>query len=91
MTVHIVVMAFPDDLGEDRLRTIVREELLRTTRSLVGTVLWTVLSLFAVLVGLQSLQFAWLASSALAVVGFGLAGVFVTGASIYLLYALHVA
>ena len=82
-------MAPSDGLDEEELRTVVREELVRTSRSLVGTVFWTLLSLFVVLVGLQSFQLALYASSTLAVVGFVLGGTVVTGASLYLLYLLH--
>lgn len=82
-------MAPADGLGEDDVRTVVREELLRTTRSLLGTVVWTLLSLFAVLVGLQSVQLALSASSTAATVGFLVGGTVVLGASSYLLDLLY--
>jgi hypothetical protein len=51
-------MASSDGSDAEILRAIVREELVRTSDSLVGAVFWTVLSLFAVLVGVRSFQFA---------------------------------
>lgn len=77
------------DPSESDIRAIVRDELARTMRTVLGKVVWTVASAFAVLVGVQLLQFGVLASSVLATVGFALAGVFVTGSSLYLLYLLH--
>jgi uncharacterized membrane protein YcjF (UPF0283 family) len=85
----VTSMAPADGLGEDDVRTVVREELLRTTRSLLGTVVWTLLSLFAVLVGLQSVQLALSASSTAATVGFLVGGTVVLGASSYLLDLLY--
>lgn len=82
-------MAPSDGLSEEQVRAIVREEIIGTSRTLLGTVFWTVLSLFAVLVGLQLFQLALYTPSILAIVGFILAGTLVTGASLYLLYLLH--
>jgi hypothetical protein len=84
-------MAPPDGLSEETVRAIVRDELIGTTRTLLGTVFWTVLSLFAVLVGLQLFQIAVYTLSSPAAVGFALAGGLVTTASLYLLYLLHYA
>jgi len=82
-------MAPSDRLSEQQVRAIVRDELVRTSRTLLGTVLWTALSVLAVLVGLQLFQFARSTSSMLGVAGFALGGTFVLGASLYLLYLLH--
>jgi hypothetical protein len=84
-----LVMAPSDRLSEEKVRAIVRDELIGTSRTLTGTVFWTILSLFAVLVGLQLFQLALYATSILAIVGFVLAGTLVTGSSLYLLYLLH--
>jgi hypothetical protein len=82
-------MAPSNGLSEENVRAIVRKELIGTSRTLLGTVFWTILSLFAVLVGLQLFQLALFTSSILAIGGFILAGTLVTGASLYLLYLLH--
>lgn len=76
-------------LDEKRVRAIVRDEILRTSRSLLGTLIWTGLSVFTVLLGLQLVQIALAASSMLATVGIGLMGTLVVAASLYLLYLLH--
>ncbi len=78
-----------DELDERKVRSIVREEIAETTRTLLGTVVWTVLSICAVLVGLQLIQVALYAVPITAAVGFALAGTVVTGASLYLLYLLY--
>ena len=75
--------------SEQRVRAIVREETVRTGRTLVGTAVWTLLSVLAALVGLRSFQFARLTPSVAVTAGFVLAGAAVTGASLYLLYLLH--
>ncbi|ELZ31882.1 hypothetical protein [Halorubrum distributum] len=46
-------MSPSDEPNEEQIRAIVREEVTRTARTLVGTVLWTLLSIFTVLVGIQ--------------------------------------
>jgi hypothetical protein len=76
-------------LDEKRVRAIVRDEILRTSRSLIGTLIWTVLSVFTVLLGLQLFQIALATSSMLATVGIGLVGMLVVAASLYLLSLLH--
>ena len=78
-----------DKLTEENVRAIVRDELIGTSRTLIGTIFWTTLAVFAVLVGFQLFQLAFTTSSVLALVGFILAGVLVLGASLYLLYLLH--
>ena len=78
-----------DKLSEERVRAIVRDEVVRTSRTLLGTALWTVLAAFAVLVGLQLFQLALFTTSPLAVAGFALGGTLVVAASLYLLYLLH--
>lgn len=78
-----------EEPSEQRIRAIVREEVVRTGRTLVGTVVWTLLSVIAALVGLQSFQFALSTESVAGTAGFALAGVVVTGASLRLLYSLH--
>ena len=78
-----------EEPSEQRVRAIVREEIADTARSLAGTVVWTLLSAVAVLVGLQLFQFALSATSAAGAVGFALVGTAVTGASLYLLWLLH--
>lgn len=82
-------MAPSDGLNEETVRAIVRDEIIGTSRTLFGTVFWTALSLFAVLVGLQLFQLALYTSSLLAIVGYILTGTLVTGASLYLLYLLY--
>ncbi|WP_251343583.1 hypothetical protein [Haloplanus halophilus] len=82
-------MAPSDGLDETEVRAIVRDELLGAGRTLLGLVLWTVLAVFAGLVGLQLFQLALYTTSTLALVGFALGGTVVTGASLYLLYLLH--
>lgn len=78
-----------DKLTEQTVRAIVRDEVISSSRTLIGTILWTILSVFTVLVGLQLFQLAFSTSSVLALVGFVLAGGLVLGASLYLLYLLH--
>ncbi len=78
-----------DGLSEQQVRSIVREELIGTTRTLLGTVFWTLLSIVAILVGLQSFQLALYTAPIIATVGFILAGTLVIGASLYLLYVLY--
>ncbi|MXR19787.1 hypothetical protein [Halobacterium bonnevillei] len=82
-------MAPDDGLSEREVRAIVRDELIGTSRTVLETALWTILSLFAILVGLQLVQLALYAPSILFGVGFVLAGGGVTGAGLYLLYLLH--
>ena len=83
------VMPPSEEPSEQRVRAIVREEIADTARSLAGTVLWTLLSALAILVGLQLFQFAPSATSAAGAAGFALAGAVVTGASLYLLWLRH--
>lgn len=78
-----------DKLSEEKIRAIVRDELIGTSRTLIGTLFWTILSVCAFLVGLQSFQLALYTLSLVASVGFVLVGVFVVVASLYLLYLLH--
>lgn len=82
-------MSSSDSLSEENVRAIVREEIIGTSRTLIGTIFWTMLSVFAVLVGLQLFQLALLTPSPLAIAGFVLAGTFVLISSLYLLYLLH--
>ena len=81
-------MESTDELTDARLRTAVREAQVEAGRSLLSTILWTVLAIFSVLVGLQLVQFGGL-TDGLASVGFVIAGLIVTGCSLYLLYLLH--
>ena len=78
-----------DELSEQKVRSIVREELIGTTRTVLGTVFWTLLSIIAMLVGLQLFQLALSTFSIVATAGLVLAGTLVIGASLYLLYLLH--
>jgi hypothetical protein len=87
-TVH-VAMQPSDRLSEENIREIVRDEIIDTSRTLVGTILWTILSAFAVLVGLQLFQLALSTSSVILVTGGVLAGTLVLASSLYLLYLLH--
>ncbi|WP_134672489.1 hypothetical protein [Halorussus marinus] len=82
-------MAPSDGLTEERVREIVRDEVIDTSRSLVATALWTGLSVVALLVGLQLFQLALYALSPLAIAGYVLGGALVTGSSLYLLYVLY--
>jgi hypothetical protein len=82
-------MAPSDSPSEDRIRAIVRDELLGAGRSVIGTVCWSILSLFAILVGLQLIQLVLYTSSGLAAIGFLAGGVLIIAASLYLLYVLH--
>lgn len=78
-----------DSPSEDRIRAIVRDELVGAGWSLIGSILWSVLSVFALLVGLQLLQLSFFTISPLAAAGFLAGGTFVIAASLYLLYLLH--
>ncbi|PAU84592.1 hypothetical protein CK500_03510 [Halorubrum salipaludis] len=82
-------MSPSDDLDEQTVRSIVREELARTTRTLLGTVVWTLISVFTILVGLQLVQLAVHAASIAATGGLLIAGTLIIGASLYLLYLLY--
>lgn len=84
-----VNMVPSDRLREAEIRAIVRDELIGTSRTLIGTIFWTVLSVFASLVGLQLFQLAFSTSSVLVVAGFVLTGTLVLASSLYLLYLLH--
>jgi hypothetical protein len=77
-----------DELDEATVRAIARDEFVRTSRTVVGRVCWTLLSAFAVLVGLQLFQFALYAVSVPVMVAFALVGALVTGSGLYLLYLL---
>ncbi|WP_135828831.1 hypothetical protein [Halorussus halobius] len=81
-------MGDTDDLTERQVRAAVREGTVDAGRSLLSLVVWTVLAAFAVLVGLQLLQFA-LAASGVAAAGFAGVGTVVVGCSLYLLSDLH--
>lgn len=81
-------MSDSEDLTEADVRRVVREELSKAGRSLLSTVVWTVLGVLGVLVGLQSIQLAFY-SLGVAALGFALFGVVVTASSAYLLYILH--
>ena len=82
-------MSPSEEPNERRVRAIVREEVAGMARTAVGTVVWTLLSVVAVLVGLQSFQFALQTASLADTAGFVLAGTVVTGASLYLLSLLY--
>jgi hypothetical protein len=82
-------MSSSDSLSEENVRAIVREEIIGTSRTLIGTIFWTIVSVFAVLVGLQLFQLALSTPSPLAITGFVLVGTFVLISSLYLLYLLH--
>lgn len=75
-----------NELDEQNIRSIVREELARTTRTLLGTVIWTLVSIFTILVGLQLFQIALYSVSITITVGLLIGGILITGASLYLLY-----
>ena len=77
-----------DELDEATVRAIARDEFVRTSRTVVGRVSWTLLSAFAVLVGLQLLQLALYTVSVPAMVAFVLVGALVTGSGLSLLYLL---
>lgn len=81
-------MGNSDNLTESKIRRAVREEMSRSGRSVLSTVFWTILAVFAVLVGLQAVQVAFY-TIGLAAVAFASTGILVMGASIYLLYLLH--
>lgn len=82
-------MSSSDSLGEENVRAIVRDEVIVTSRTLIGTIFWTILSVVAVLVGLQLFQLALSTPSPLAIAGFVLVGTLVLASSLYLLYLLH--
>jgi len=77
-----------DNLTEAEIRRSVKEGVSRAGRSIVSTVFWTILAVFTVLVGLQAIQIAFY-TTGLAAIAFVAIGVFVTGASVYLLYDLY--
>ncbi len=74
---------------EDDIERLVRRAVRDELSSLVGKILWTLLSGFALLVGVQLLQFWLLDSSG----GLGLvllaAGLLIVCSSLYLLYLLY--
>ena len=77
-----------DDLTESDVRRVVRDEMSGSGRDVLSPVFWTVVSAFAVLVGLQAVQIG-LYTTGPAAVAFAAVGILVTGASSYLLYLLH--
>jgi len=81
-------MSDTDDLTQAQVRAAVREGTVDAGQSLLSLAVWTVAAAFAVLVGLQLLQFA-LATSGVAAAGFAGLGTVVVGCSVTLLYDLH--
>ncbi|CCC41920.1 hypothetical protein [Haloquadratum walsbyi] len=81
-------MSESDDLTEPDIRRAVREGVHEAGVSIISTVFWTIIAVFTILVGLQTVQLAFhisdLASLVLIVVG-----ATIVGASVYLLYLLH--
>lgn len=77
-----------DDLTEPQIRSAVRDAIVDSGRSLLSTVVWTILGIFSILVGIQLIQFVSVTSGVVAV-GFVGIGILVTGSSLYLLYLLH--
>ena len=82
-------MSPSDELTEQNVRSIVREEFAGAARTLLGTVVWTLLSAFSIVVGLQLVQIGLFTASLAATGGFVFTGAVVTGASLYLLYLIH--
>ena len=82
-------MADADQLSERELRRAVRDGVSQAGRSLLSTVVWTVLSVLGVLVGLQLIQIAFFSLGAVVSVGFAAVGALVTASSAYLLYDIH--
>ncbi len=81
-------MGDSDGLTDSEVRRVVREELSSVGRSLLSTVFWTVLAVFAALVGLQTIQVSLYAIGLVSVV-LAATGSLVVGSSVYLLYLLH--
>jgi hypothetical protein len=81
-------MPASDEPSDGDIRRIVREEILNVGRSLFSKAVWTILSVFVVLLGLQLIQFGYLASGPGAV-GMLVGGVVFVGASLYLLVLLY--
>ncbi|WP_423745203.1 hypothetical protein V5735_04090 (plasmid) [Haladaptatus sp. SPP-AMP-3] len=77
-----------DNLTEAEIQRAVKEGASEAGRSVLSTIFWTILAVFATLVGLQAVQIAFY-TTGLAAIGFAGIGVVVTGASVYLLYLLH--
>jgi len=78
-----------DQPTERELRGVVREEIRRAARSLLSTIVWTVLAILGVLVGLQAVQLAFFSVGLAATLAFAAGGAVVTACSVYLLYVLH--
>jgi hypothetical protein len=81
-------MESTDELADTHIRTAVREAQFEAGRSLLSTILWTLIAIFSVFVGLQLVQLGGF-TDGLASAGVILGGVVVTGCSLYLLYLLH--
>lgn len=81
-------MSNSDDISEAEIRRTVREEVSMAGWSVISTVFWTILAAIAALVGLQTVQIAFYASS-LAGLAYAAVGLCIRGTSIYLLYSLH--
>jgi len=77
-----------DGLSESELQRAVNEGTSNAVKSILSTVLWTVLALFSILVGLQSIQVGF-STTGFAVVAFVAIGILIVAASCYLLYLLH--
>ena len=77
-----------DGLSEPELQRAVKEGTSSAIKSVISTVFWTVLALFSILVGLQTIQVG-LSTTGFAVVAFVAIGVLIVAASGYLLYLLH--
>lgn len=77
----------PETAGS-KLSDAVEDAIARAGHSLFSTIFWTILSIFAVLVGAQAIQFGLLGSG-LGALGLIILGAFISLCSLYLLYALH--
>jgi hypothetical protein len=76
-----------DELTQNQIRNAVRAGITDARRSLLSTVLGTILAIFSLLVGLHVLQLAF-AGIGISGIVFG-AGILVIGTSLYLLYLIH--
>ncbi|TKX84646.1 hypothetical protein EXE43_17785 [Halorubrum sp. SS5] len=76
------------ETAETELSDVVEDAIARAGHSLFSTIFWTALSIFAVLVGAQAIQFGLLGSG-LGAFGLIILGAFIILCSLYLLYALH--
>jgi len=77
-----------DNHTEADIQRAIKQGVANAGISILSTVFWTIMAVFTVFVGLQAVQIAFY-TTGMAAIASAAIGIFVTGASVYLLYLLH--